>query len=237
MLMSASSSGICHQGFPVALPINMYKQYISEIRNKGAVVVSLFGELKIIPSQIGELYFGYTNVPKLYLEVEDIAGPAHTKSRSMEELNVSVAVSFQGTVDRQLGVYATYVTFDPSRPRSFKDAVRWMGDRYVRSYDGRVLTDFDEQENHFPEAKFSLRKVMHLELRKRDFQTIHIERVDQFIAFQEKIEKQANYNVSGGNVGALGDNARAENFRQKATTRPKKRARNAPKRQPKRRGQ
>jgi hypothetical protein len=84
----------------------------------------------------------------------------------------------------------------------------------VESYEGVVLTDFDQQENHFPEAKFSLNKVMNLELKRTDFKIVQIHNVEKLIASQKIIRKQ--YTVKGGNVGALGDNARAENFTQNA---------------------
>jgi hypothetical protein len=103
-----------------------------------------------------------------------------------------------------------------------------MRDEYVHSYKGTILTDFDEQENHFPEAQFSLEKVMQLKLEKRDFSGIRINigNVEKLIAFQAEIKKQTNYTVTGGNVGALGDNARAKDFSQavqRTTLSPKRR--------------
>jgi hypothetical protein len=127
---------------------------------------------------------------------------------------VSVAISFRGKEDDTEGIYATYATFDPSSRRGLIDAVDWMRDEYVESYEGVVLTDFDQQENHFPEAKFSLNKVMNLELKRTDFKIVQIHNVEKLIASQKIIRKQ--YTVKGGNVGALGDNARAENFTQNA---------------------
>jgi hypothetical protein len=228
MLMSASSSGVCHQGFPVALTLDLYREYIDEIRTRGAVVCTLLGQLRTIPKELSEVYSGYTEVPKLYLQVEKIQRPRVRKSRSMENLEVSVAASFTGKVDEKPGIYATYVSFDPARKGHFARAIEWMRDEYVHSYKGTILTDFDEQENHFPEARFSLEKVMQLKLEKRDFSGIHINigNVEKLIAFQAEIKKQTNYTVTGGNVGALGDNARAKDFSQavqRTTLSPKRR--------------
>jgi len=216
VMMCASSSGVCHEGFPVALPVHLYTQCISEIRERGAVVRTLIGTVKLIPSELSDIYSGYASVPKLYLQVEEISTPNQRKSRSIEDLEVSVAVSFKGRVDGSEGVYATYANFDPSRRRTFADAVNWIKDEYVESYDGIILTDFDQQENHFPEARFSLKKVMTLNLQESDFRSlhIHIENVGRIIAHQAKIQKKTNYIVKGGNVGALGDNAVASNFSQ-----------------------
>jgi hypothetical protein len=71
--------------------------------------------------------------------------------------------------------------------------------------------------------RFSLKKVMHLELTRKDFLEkdglqIHIYNVKEFIAHQERIERLTNYKVYGGNVGALGDNASAKNVRQTVTS-------------------
>src|SRR6267154_1407213 len=45
-----------------------------------------------------------------------------------------------------------------------------MDEVYIRhAYNGRVLTDFDELENHFDGAIFGLKKVMSLDIRKEDF--------------------------------------------------------------------
>jgi hypothetical protein len=216
MFMSASANGICHQGFPVAVPLDIYGRCIEQIRERGAVVRTLTGQIKIIPKEIADIYAGYVNVPKLYLQVEEAELPSQRKSRTVEDLEISVAVSFQGVVDDKSGIYATYATFDPSNPMSFSEAIDWMRDEYVRSYKGIILTDFDEHENHFSEARFSLKKVMQLDLEAQDFKVLNIGSVDKFISFQQTIREQTNYNVAGGNIGALGDGATATNFTQLA---------------------
>jgi hypothetical protein len=216
IFMSASANGICHQGFPIAVSPDLYMQLIDEIRHRGAVVQTLMGRVKLIPKELTDLYTGYVNVPKLYLQVEEATQPLQRKSRTIEDLEVSVAVSFEGVVENQPGIYATYVTFDPGNPVSFAEAINWMKDEYVQSYDGRILTDFDEQENHFLEAQFSLKKVMRLGLQESDFEStrINIGYVHQIIGGQTMIREQTNYNITGGNIGAVGNNARAENFTQ-----------------------
>lgn len=160
-LMSASSDGTCHEGFPIAVPSELHNKYISEIVERGTVVCTLVGHLKFIPNELDTLYLGYRNVPQLYLLVEDIIPPAHPKSRGMEDLTVSVATTFTGEVDGRLGLYATYINFDPSDKNSLRLHLDWMENEYVgRKYKGTVITDFDQQESHFPNAVFSLDKVM-----------------------------------------------------------------------------
>jgi hypothetical protein len=216
MFMSASANGVCHQGFPIAVSPDLYTQIIDEIRDRGAVVRTLVGRVRLIPKELTDLYAGYIAVPKLYLQVEEATQPFQRKSRTIEDFEISVAVSFQGVVEKKPGIYATYVTFDPSTPASFDEAINWMRDEYVHSYEGRILTDFDEQENHFLEARFSLRKVMQLDLQEADFNSIgvYIGSVHQFITTQQLIQEQTNYNALGGNIGAFGKNARATNVTQ-----------------------
>lgn len=219
MFMSASANGICHQGFPIAVSPDLYAQIIDEIRDRGAVVRTLVGRVRLIPKELTDLYAGYIAVPKLYLQVEEATQPFQRKSRTIEDFEVSVAVSFQGVVESKPGIYATYVTFDPSNPASFDEAINWMRDEYVHSYEGKILTDFDEQENHFLEAQFSLRKVMQLDLEEKDFRGIemNIGNVQQYIVFQQTIRTRTDYNISGGNIGAVGDNAQASNVSQVVT--------------------
>jgi hypothetical protein len=175
----------------------------------------------LLPAEHGEIYSGYTGVPKFYLQAETIMPSNEEKSREMEGLEVSLAVSFEGLVDDKPGIYATYVTHDPGRRGSFDEAIDWMQDHYVSSYSGKILTDFDEQENHFSGAVFSLQKVMKFGLKKSDFQIVqtYIGNVENLLAVQSSIKNERNYIVTGGNVGALGDNARAENFVQGSESR------------------
>ncbi|MDR6661417.1 hypothetical protein J2W51_004003 [Tardiphaga robiniae] len=220
MLMSASSSGTCHEGFPIALPVEIYDRCIDEIRMRGACVRTLAGKIKIIPHELSEIYSHYTNVPKFYLSVEICSAATEEKSRSMEELSVSLAVSFEGTVNNERGIYATYATHDPSIPRSFDDAIDWMQNTYVHSYNGKVLTDFDEHENHFPNVVFSLKKVMELKLKQSDFNSVKnvTFNINQLIAIQTSVSRNSHYEISGGQIGAVGDNARANIGRRSAST-------------------
>lgn len=222
-LMSASSNGDCHEGFPVGLPSHLYNQCIEEIAERGAVVRTLIGKLKFVPSEIANIYRGYAEVPQLYLSVEKISSPAYPKSLQMEELEVSVAVSFLSAYEGTPRVYASYVNFDPSNKHSFRDRVTWMEQDYVVSkYKGQVITDFDEQRSHFASAPFSLEKVMNLRLNQTEVSLVANEvNVNSLLDHQAKIQiftketYMANkYNITGGQQGAVGDNAEAHNFTQ-----------------------
>lgn len=224
VLMSGSSDGECHAGFPLAVPLELYESIIDEIRARGAVVRTVSGILKAIPKDLDFLYERYRDVPKLYLLVDEGKVPAVRKSRSMGDLNVSVASSFLSEYEGSPKVYACYVNTDPGDPNSLQDRVRWMEQTYVaKGYGGKIVTDFDELENHFDSAIFGLSKIMTLGLTSTDFNAIGSFsgslNVGQIIVQQTVIKEQrmSQYNVFGS-AGAVGDNARAENFIQSAAS-------------------
>ncbi len=214
-LMSASSTGICHQGFPVALPASIFEKIVDEINERGCLVTSLIGRLRFLPVNLGKLYHRYREVPQLYLDVEELRRPTHPKSRSIEELRVSVAVSFHSRYEGQGRVYATYVSFDPSVPQSFSESIEWLEEDYVvGKYKGKILTDFDEQRGHFPDAPFSLGKIMDLNLRLEELTPLDqstgvnpwaiLRRQDQIIV---EVYVDAKYKFTGNNqrFGVVGD--------------------------------
>jgi hypothetical protein len=220
-LMSASSNGSCHTGFPVALPSHLYNRCIDEITGRGAVIGTFIGKLKFIPKELEDIYLGYREVPQLYLSVEELRNPSYGQNRPLEELEVSVAVSFQSNYEGSPGIYASYVNFDPGKKGSFQERVSWMEQDYVsQKYKGEVITDFDEQKSHFAKAPFSLKKVMNLKLVQSEAGFITNElNINRLIEHQAQIQiitrevrMGDEYNISGGNIGAVGKNAKAENI-------------------------
>lgn len=171
--MTASDNGICHEGFPVALPEDLYNEVIDEIIERGSTVKDLIGILRTVPEDIDNLYRGYKDVPKVYLQVEALQAPTYPKRRSTKEMSVTVASSFISNYEGQSKIYASYIGFDPSKKTELAENVEWMEDEYVRGmYKGRILTDFDQTVNHFDYAPFSLKKVMNLEVTAEDIQLL-----------------------------------------------------------------
>jgi len=68
-LMTASSTGTCHEGFPVGLSQELYGQCYDEIFQRGCVVRSLIGKLRFLPKKFSDVYRAYREVPELYLHV------------------------------------------------------------------------------------------------------------------------------------------------------------------------
>lgn len=226
--VSASSSGNCEEGFPAAIPVDFYNQVIDEIAEHGTIVKSLTGKLQHIPNNLEGVYDGYTGVSKVFLQVHQLSEPKHPKSRRMEDLSVSVAVSFVSSFQGPQTVYASYVTFDPSSRKSFEDSIRWMEDEYVVGlYKGRIITDFDQIRPRFKDAPFSLSKVMGLSLNLADLDKLDLAyNFSRITEIQRSIkvtidtfnythmEEHNKYKTVNSQVAAMGDNAHAENVSQ-----------------------
>jgi hypothetical protein len=151
--MSASSTPVAHEGFPVALPTELYSGCVEELKEQGGVGCTLTGTLRFVDDPMRPL-FG-PRIPQLYLLVEEL-------QRSVEvspgPVSVSAPVAFQSPDG---AVHAAYGNFRPGQPGSLERAVEWLEDTYVKHlFEGRVVTDFDEQVRRFGGADFSLEKVM-----------------------------------------------------------------------------
>jgi hypothetical protein len=160
--VSASSTGVCHEGFPVLIPREIYRNLIPRIRQDGAVPVSLSGEMRY-PSVDLPTFFGrQREIPQLYLHVDDfqvLPGPRG----EITSFDVSGAVSFIGEFQGEVGNYVTFATFNPASRESLENACLWIEHFYVKSqYKGKVITDFDEiaPRPHFENAKFGLPRLM-----------------------------------------------------------------------------
>ncbi len=156
--MGASSSGIAHEGFLVALRDSLYNQWIDSIRKHGAIRCSLTGRLQSINRKdMVQLFEDYTGVPQVYLLVEELR--ALRPDRNVE-FTATGALSFQSDFEGSSKMYASYATFHPGRKGSLDQAVDWLADAYVHKlYRGRVRTDFDEVTRRFEGATFTLSKI------------------------------------------------------------------------------
>lgn len=172
--MSASTTLFADQGVPLAVTDADYERHIDEITERGVVRCTVTGKLMVLPDSLLSLYRDYTGVPRLYVLVEELT-PADTTIDLKKRPTVSVAVMF--TADdpwsrlRQR-VNAAYVSFAPGRHGDLVLRLQWL-DYYVACLNrGAVITDFDEQMTRFPNAVFSLEKVMNGSLRRSELTSI-----------------------------------------------------------------
>ena len=162
-LMSASSTLTAHEGVPLAVPDSLYIEVIDSLASDGTVYCNLItGTLRYVPDFLGDLY-QWPDVPPVYLEVEDIRRGRRPDRDTLTHAMVSVAVSFESRSE-QLGppgmVWATYVTFFPGVEGSLQLRRDWLRDSYVgERYQGKVISDFDEQVPRFESAPFGLIRI------------------------------------------------------------------------------
>lgn len=156
-LMTATSNGVVHSGFPIAVPRSIYVRVLQNLQKNGAVCATVRGELEFVPDPFSRLFDRSLKVPRLYLRLIDFQ-PVEPTGVVPE---ASVAVSFVSQFEGRPNVYASYVTFRPDIEGSFDNAVTWMKRDYIeREYQGSIITDFDQTRTIFPEARLALSKVM-----------------------------------------------------------------------------
>jgi hypothetical protein len=166
VFMSASSTGIAHEGFPVAVPESLVER-LGEAREATCRVT---GRLRYLPDDFDPLFRRLVGVPQLYLLADDLRvserprqGPVLASGAVTFETRPSFPDGTQRVPDwlPSQRYHAAYVTFAPSDRGSLSRAVEWLERDYVGGlFDGRVITDFDEQVRRFPDAAFSLERVM-----------------------------------------------------------------------------
>jgi hypothetical protein len=168
-LMSASSTLTAHEGVLLAVSDDRYTEVIDSLASNGVVYCSsITGTLRYVPDFLGDLY-QWPDMPPVYVEVEDIRTGRRPDDDTLTHAMVSVAVSFESRTDRlgQPGmVWATYVTFFPGVEGSLQLRRDWLRDIYVgERYQGKVISDFDEQVPRFEGAPFGLMRIFDGSLR------------------------------------------------------------------------
>lgn len=157
--MTASSNGVCHEGFPVLVPREFYGPLKESMQMFGAAPVVVSGEMRYVPKETVTFFETSREFPLLYLHADDIKILDKPRTE-ITNFMVSVAVSFRGEVQGHWGEYVTYCTFDPASSESMQKAVDWIDNFYVQGqYKGTIITDFDDVRPHFPDAVFGLPKL------------------------------------------------------------------------------
>lgn len=157
-LMTASSTGVCHEGFPVAVPEMMYRKVVSRVVEQGAAPVRLSGEMRHVSPDAVPL-FDYRQVPLLMLHATELdLLPAHRPG--LDGFAVSAVATFTAKAEHRSRAFVTFYTFDPADHGGPATAARWIREAYAREHNGTVVTDFDQVYPKFPEAKFGLPRIL-----------------------------------------------------------------------------
>ena len=110
--MSASSNGVCHEGFPVLIPRRFYGPLKRRLLKEGAVPVNLGGEMRYLQMDNPTFLGGNREIPQLYLHVDQVEVLPQPRSE-VKGYTVSAAISFIGEFEQLEGIYTTYATFNP----------------------------------------------------------------------------------------------------------------------------
>jgi len=121
--MTASSSGVCHEGFPVLIPRRFYGPLKARILDEGAVPVTVSGEMRYVPEDAVSFFPEQRRVPLLYLHVDELRVLSRPRSDVTAYL-INVVVSFAGEFEGVEGSYATFAAFDPARRLSLSEIGR-----------------------------------------------------------------------------------------------------------------
>lgn len=172
-ILGASSTGISHQGIPVAMFESEYRQVMHIIRKYGGCYANLIGTIQILPVSTSLIQYD-REIPRycLFLEKIEIQRPSLTK-----ELLITAAITFPSSYhsyDRSKFSRNGYpndfekswafCSFKPSSDdKSLEVAVAWLND-YARRYSDMasppILSDFDEHYQHFDiPIEFSLSRL------------------------------------------------------------------------------
>jgi hypothetical protein len=156
-LMSATSTTAPDEGIPLLMDDNDYQRLSDGLHDAGAICCDVIGRTRFVAEEFSDLFSVLHGIPRLYVEVSEI----RPIKAIYEPGQVSVAASFLSAFEGTSRIYASYVTFDPSRPSARKGAAQWLKEEYVeRLYDGSLLTDFDQRAPMFANSLFALDQVL-----------------------------------------------------------------------------
>ncbi|TCA64076.1 hypothetical protein E0H62_33700 [Rhizobium leguminosarum bv. viciae] len=155
--MGATSTLAPDEGIPIALPDHLYRQMIDEIVERGYATADVTASIEFVPDEYTDHFGKYYGIPRLYLKVQEVQRSSYAGGYGL----VSVAASFVSDFEGDPGIYATYVTFEPSTKGARRSAATWLEEEYVKGlHRGHILTDFDQQSPAFGNRLFGLDDIL-----------------------------------------------------------------------------
>jgi len=161
-LGTASSTRYCHTGVPIAIP----QYFIDRDEHFFAHKYDLFGTLADVPPKIDALAHYTHNTPHIFLVVDDLKRKEPSKPPLIitpailfvsEQLAASLDPNYKS--DDKLATFASYITCASQSKVILDEAREWIWS-YTNKYEGRIITDYDEQMPAFPDAPLSIAKVI-----------------------------------------------------------------------------
>ena len=145
--LGASSTGISHQGIPIALLEENYKKIIGTIKLNGGVFSNIVGTLQLLPMSMSPIQFP-NKVPRYCIFLDDVDA---IKPSSSKDLLITIACMYSG--DRKSQKSWTFCSFNPdSGENNIHAAVDWLRGYAIRfsgSPEPSIFGNFDEYYDHF----------------------------------------------------------------------------------------
>ncbi|HWS98747.1 MAG TPA: hypothetical protein VN256_00650 [Pyrinomonadaceae bacterium] len=163
--LCASSTGIAHQGIPLAVTEGAYREAIQSIKEYGGCVANIVGTIRALPILFATLEYD-TEIPKYCIFVDSKSDLEIKRDSQSDELLATVAVTFSRPSqyrgefqeeEKYRGIVTTkawsFASFKPSFDEgSLREAVDWMKDYAIRHSgfdEPEILADFDEHHEYF----------------------------------------------------------------------------------------
>ncbi|SJM96584.1 hypothetical protein [Crenothrix polyspora] len=207
--LGASSTGISHQGVPIALPLEEYRKVIPVIKEYGGCQVKLIGTLQSLTEKMPSLHFD-RNVPRYCFFAEEVVFQ-NPSPRNLLITTVAAMFSTHKTwrsrnyESTNLDKSWTFCSFSPaSSSRSVNSAAEWLLDYAARYSNGEptILTDFDEHYRVFPcSVEFPISDIVRGTI---DWETLHVYERYYGNTYIETYIKENH--LSGDQINVTGDN-------------------------------
>lgn len=159
--LSASSDGLAHAGFVVAMREEMFGEITQGITGDGGVFCEIRGRIRWWPQDQKTPITWKAGIPRLYLMADDVQ-PALVDRAKTKVLTATAAITFEGVVEGKKGRYFTFGSFNPGDRQDLRNCINWLERNYIQErYSGHaVLADFDEHERFFDNVRFSIKTLM-----------------------------------------------------------------------------
>jgi hypothetical protein len=192
-LCTATSDEYCHTGIPIAIP----SELMPKVEQDYTYIIH--GQAKFIPNLLEPYFRHWVNIPQMYILVDSIE-----KSRcDWRRVYITPMVFFTGGTHRKEDVNGGNVTYITCDPQHIDYAAKWLI-QYAESYEGEIVTNFDQQRPTFQNAPFSLQNILEGSIKESELQKFHIEKAEFICSTVNEIHAQA---VKMTNKIKIGDNA------------------------------
>ena len=156
--LCATSSGVSHEGIPIAVESAMLPKIMPLIREMGGCRASVVGTLRILEDQQTRLMFD-VEVPRYVVVAEDVdvkePSPQHSLKVSLQIMYSGTCRDYERDSSRSINKGWSFAYFEPGNKaseRPLKHAVEWLSDyarRHSVSDSPTIICDFDEHARHF----------------------------------------------------------------------------------------